>query len=75
MKEQVLEKLRSAVKATKVETLDGVKVWYPDSSWILVRPSGTEPIFRLYAEAKTEEQVRRLVKEFKELLTRIISQL
>jgi len=75
MKKRVLEKLRSAVKATKVETLDGVKVWHPDSSWILVRPSGTEPIFRLYAEAKTEEQVRGLVREFKELLTKIISQL
>jgi len=73
LKEPVLEKLRSAVKAEKVEALDGVKVWYPDSSWILVRPSGTEPIFRLYAEAKTEERVRGLVKEFKDLLTKIVS--
>jgi phosphomannomutase/phosphoglucomutase len=75
LKEQTLEKLRGAVKASRVETLDGVKIWYPNSSWILVRPSGTEPIFRLYAEAKTEERVKGLVEEFKGLVTKIISEL
>jgi len=75
IKEQALEKLRDAVKGLKVETLDGVKIWYPDSSWILVRPSGTEPIFRLYAEAKNEERVKGLVEEFKDLVTKIISKL
>jgi phosphomannomutase/phosphoglucomutase len=75
LKGQALEKLRGIVKASKVETLDGVKIWYPDSSWILVRPSGTEPIFRLYAEAKTEKRVKGLVEEFKELVTKIISEL
>ena len=73
LKGRVLGELRGAVEGPRVETLDGVKVWYPDSSWILVRPSGTEPIFRLYAEAETEERVRGLVEEFKDLLKKIIS--
>ncbi|MCD6263692.1 phosphoglucosamine mutase, partial [Candidatus Bathyarchaeota archaeon] len=75
LKGRVLEELRSVVEGPRVETLDGVKIWYPDSSWILVRPSGTEPIFRLYAEAKTEERVRGLVEEFKSLLEGIISRI
>jgi phosphomannomutase len=37
--------------------MDGLKLVFPDESWILVRPSGTEPIFRLYAEAETQPRV------------------
>ena len=53
-----------------IETLDGAKVWIDDETWIMIRPSGTEPIIRLYAEStdknlldsKVEEYVR-LIKE------------
>ena len=43
------------------ETLDGVKLRYTDG-WVLLRPSGTEPIFRVFAEAKTESRVRTLIE-------------
>ncbi len=43
------------------ETLDGVKVRYTDG-WVLLRPSGTEPIFRVFAEAKTESRARTLIE-------------
>jgi len=36
-----------------------VKV-YTDEGWVLVRPSGTEPIFRVYAEAKTADRAEAL---------------
>lgn len=72
-KEQVLAGLKSSVRNLKVETLDGVKIWYPDSTCILVRPSGTEPIFRLYAESKTEKRVREVVNEFKARLVELVS--
>lgn len=35
----------------KVDTLDGVKYRMADDSWLLIRPSGTEPVLRVYAEA------------------------
>ncbi len=41
-------------KVAKVDTRDGVKVWLADGSWLLGRPSGTEPIVRVYAEARSE---------------------
>ncbi len=49
-KEAVLKAIAEAVKGQRVETIDGVKVHYPDG-WVLIRPSGTEAIFRVFAEA------------------------
>jgi phosphomannomutase len=43
--------LPEAFPETSVDTEYGVRLEFPDSSWILVRPSGTEPYVRLYAES------------------------
>jgi len=40
---------------------DGFKFIFGDGSWLLIRPSGTEPVLRLYAEAPTSEMVERLL--------------
>jgi alpha-D-glucose phosphate-specific phosphoglucomutase len=45
----------------QVNRLDGVKMILEDGSWLLLRPSGTEPVVRLYAEASTEGQLSALV--------------
>lgn len=42
-------------------TLDGFKFYMKDGSWILIRASGTEPIFRLYSEAESQEAADSLV--------------
>lgn len=44
-------------------TVDGIKLVLEDGSWVLVRPSGTEPLFRIYAEAKNENRVKELQQE------------
>jgi phosphomannomutase/phosphoglucomutase len=46
----------------RLETLDGVKVYSP-KGWMLLRPSGTEPIFRVSAEAKEAADARTLVTD------------
>jgi phosphomannomutase/phosphoglucomutase len=63
-KEQLLNKIKEQIKDLKTTTIDGVKIWFNDKSAILVRPSGTEPIFRLYAEAKTQQRALSLVEEY-----------
>jgi len=68
IKQRVLDALRAKVSAPRVETMDGLKLVFPDGSWILVRPSGTEPIFRLYAESATRPNVEKLVSENKRLI-------
>ncbi len=42
------------VKVVEVLTTDGVKYVMEDESWLLIRPSGTEPVLRVYAEATSE---------------------
>jgi alpha-D-glucose phosphate-specific phosphoglucomutase len=44
-------------QVTDVETIDGVKYLLADDSWLLIRPSGTEPVLRVYAEARDEAMV------------------
>ena len=41
-------------------------------SMILMRPSGTEPIFRLYAEAKNQERAQELIKEYSNKLNQLL---
>lgn len=50
-----------------VSDLDGVKYVLEDGSWLLIRPSGTEPVLRIYAEARRAEDVSRLLEEGKRL--------
>ncbi len=47
---------------TQVETSDGVKLSLGARGWIMVRPSGTEPVLRLYCEAESEPLVDALLK-------------
>jgi alpha-D-glucose phosphate-specific phosphoglucomutase len=48
-------------RVVDVKTLDGVKYGLSDRSWLLVRPSGTEPVLRVYAEARDSAMVEQLV--------------
>jgi phosphomannomutase len=52
---------------TSTESLDGFKMIFGDEAWLLVRPSGTENVLRLYAEAPTREQVKALLDAMVEL--------
>lgn len=49
-------------KITKIETLDGVKLNFDDEAWILFRPSGTEPLLRIYAEGRNLQEVELLLE-------------
>jgi len=53
----------------RVVTMDGFKFIFDDGSWLLLRPSGTEPVVRVYSEARTQEAVSGLISAAqKELL-------
>ena len=47
----------------QVSDRDGIKYIFADDSWLLIRPSGTEPVLRIYAEARSEAQVRALLHD------------
>ncbi|HKG95530.1 MAG TPA: phosphoglucosamine mutase [Gemmatimonadaceae bacterium] len=63
----VYDALRSAFPDAGADTQDGLRLTWPDR-WVHVRPSGTEPIVRVIAEAPTAEQARELVARCREPL-------
>jgi alpha-D-glucose phosphate-specific phosphoglucomutase len=46
-----------------INARDGVKYLLADDSWLLIRPSGTEPVLRVYAEAHSQAKVEELLAE------------
>lgn len=75
LKTKTLERLIEQTKGLNTSTIDGVKIWFEDKSSILIRPSGTEPIYRLYAEAKKPEKAQQLINRYTEKLKKIIESL
>ncbi len=55
----------------EIKSYDGVKFIAQDGSWLMLRGSGTEPILRIYAEAKSDADVRKLLKLGVELTKRV----
>ena len=51
----------SGIPVTDINTLDGIKYLLEDDSWLLIRPSGTEPVLRIYAEAGESVRVEALL--------------
>ena len=50
-------------KVLKVEDIDGYKFFFNEEEWVMIRPSGTEPLLRTYAEAKTSGKARDILKK------------
>ena len=48
-------------KVAEISNVDGVKYIMADDSWLLIRPSGTEPVLRVYAEGRSKEMVKSLL--------------
>ena len=61
----VYNELRKAFPDAEVDTQDGLRLTWPDR-WVHVRPSGTEPIVRVIAEAPSAEEAEKLVRDCRE---------
>jgi phosphomannomutase len=57
---------------SKVVTVDGFKLLLEDGSWLLVRPSGTEPVMRVYAEGDSQAAVEELLAAGRELVEPLV---
>jgi alpha-D-glucose phosphate-specific phosphoglucomutase len=78
-KEPVLDELDGALPDTladaavdRVNTIDGFKVFLDDGTWLLVRPSGTEPKLRVYAEAGSQDRADELLAAGRDLVEPLV---
>lgn len=55
-------------RVVEIDEMDGVKIILEDGSWLLFRKSGTEPIVRMYAEARSEPDLNELIEEGKKFI-------
>lgn len=65
LEEFFIEKVR---KVYDKDVLTGIKFLFGDSRWLLIRSSQTEPMIRIYAEGRTEDELHRLLNEGKQLI-------
>jgi phosphomannomutase/phosphoglucomutase len=68
MVQRVIENTKAHGSPMKIETLDGVKIWFDEESWLMLRPSGTEPLIRMYGESTDELLINSKVNEYTRLV-------
>ncbi|MEM3578365.1 MAG: phosphoglucomutase/phosphomannomutase family protein [Candidatus Bathyarchaeia archaeon] len=77
LKQTVMEKLSSnvpnriaGIEISNVNRMDGLKFLLKDDGWLLIRPSGTEPLLRIYGESTTKEKLKEMLEEGRKLIAR-----
>ena len=73
MKKHVLDHIAKESAGAKIDNTDGMKAVF-DDGWVLARPSGTEPVFRIFSESKNEETAKERAEKYEGLVTEYLSQ-
>lgn len=66
--QKVVDSVKNHGSPMKIDTLDGVKIWFDEESWLMLRPSGTEPLIRIYGESTDELLINSKVNEYTRLV-------
>ena len=70
---EAYETLKGEMDHSAVDESDGLRLAWPDRrAWLHIRPSGTEPVVRLIAEAPTEGEARALVERARDRMKKAI---
>jgi len=76
VRQLVMERLSSQIpdrimgmKVSDVNRMDGMKLILEDGGWLLIRPSGTEPVLRIYAESTDDARLRGILEQGKNLVS------
>ncbi len=67
-KQATIEKIAKEFRDNQQDRLDGLTITFPNQSWVNVRPSNTEPLLRLNAEAKTQADLNSLADKVTALI-------
>jgi len=69
--EQIILSLKKEFPESDIS--DGIKIIIDSKNWVMIRPSGTEPIIRIYGESENQEKLEALMIEFLQKVKSIIS--
>ncbi|MFQ6060878.1 MAG: phosphoglucosamine mutase, partial [Thermoplasmata archaeon] len=70
-KERAMSRMAKSLSSMKMDRTDGLKI-HAEDGWILIRPSGTEAIIRVYAEARSRKRAEEMAKEKARLLRDVV---
>jgi phosphomannomutase/phosphoglucomutase len=73
MKKNVLDHLAGESAGARMDNTDGMKILF-DDGWVLVRPSGTEPVFRIFSESKDEAAAKERAEKYETLVKEYLDQ-
>ena len=54
------------------DTTDGIKIVFDRKNWIMIRPSGTEPIIRIYGESDSQKNLETLMKKYTQKIQTVL---
>ena len=74
VKPLIVDRMAERHQDLRLNTVDGLRIDY-DDGWVLLRPSGTEPKFRIYSESKDPEVARSRAEQFKAEFAEIVGEL
>ncbi len=63
IKQKIMEKVSIAFSGYRINKLDGIKIRMGKHRWLLIRPSGTEPVFRVFAQSAQRKDAEALASE------------
>ncbi|HSI69105.1 MAG TPA: phosphoglucosamine mutase [Gillisia sp.] len=70
--DEILQKVKENHASEEISTIDGVKIDFPEN-WVHLRKSNTEPIIRIYTEAKSQQEAdelaEKMIREIKEIVS------
>src|SRR5579875_166074 len=69
---EIIEELAEIYANLKHDRIDGIRVWLNEDEWFLVRPSGTEPLIRIFAESSSPEKASTILNEIKKLVEQLV---
>ncbi|MFW6142013.1 MAG: phosphoglucosamine mutase [Candidatus Saliniplasma sp.] len=74
MKDELIKQLKKRFEKEDLDDTDGLKIYY-ENGWVLIRPSGTEPKYRVYSQAKEKDTAEALGRKHQKIVKNVLKKI